>query len=271
MSMKMVFPCALGLALLGVCPIWGQDGPGSSMGDPTHVPAPARDETTRTAGADRLPASLSSWITYTHPDCCGPIGADGPIRGELYLRTGPSFPVEGRVLGHLLDVGWEVAGGGRSLFFNAEMDAAWTVDLGVSNINNQGQHSETTIPISQAGQAPRQVTLRNLNRTYANGWFGREWYPQAPANHCDFNWRVGIDLGGGLGSDRAEFVEISHRTHVCGFAGVALHSDVEIPCGCCTFLGGLRLEWDYNWTNVLQVNNGQVEDLNLLITAGVRF
>jgi hypothetical protein len=200
------------------------------------------------------------------------MGADGPIRGELYLRTGPSIPVEGKVLGHLLDVGWDVAGGGRSLFFNAEMSAAWTVDLGLSNINNQGQHSETKIPILLAGQTtPTQVTLRNLNRTYANVWFGREWYPRAPANHGDFNWRVGIDIGGGLGSDRAEFLEISHRTEVCAFGGVALHTDFEIPCGCCTFLAGFRAEWDFNSTNVLQVNNGQVEDLNFLITAGVRF
>ena len=38
--------------------------------------------------------------------------------------------ISGGVFGHELGVGWEIEGGGRTLFFNPACDAAWTVSLG---------------------------------------------------------------------------------------------------------------------------------------------
>ncbi len=53
---------------------------------------------------------------------------------------------------------------------------------------------------------------------------------------------------------------------------VGLSSDVEIPCGCCTFLAGMRGEWGYNWADILQhQNSSDLQDVNILFTAGVRF
>src|SRR5262249_36341350 len=134
MSLKMILPCALGLALYGMVPVQAQDTQAAQAGDPTHVPAPVSEEVPGHPFPDHAPASLSKWITYEHCDCCGPIGGNGPIRADLYIRNGPSVPVEGPLLGQVLRTGWDVAGGGRSLFFNPQCTAAWTVDLGVSNL-----------------------------------------------------------------------------------------------------------------------------------------
>ena len=57
-------------------------------------------------------------------------------------------------------------------------------------------------------------------------------------------------------------------------AGVflAVHSDLEIPCGCCIFQAGLRSEYGYTWADILQrQNNSDVQDINLLFNLGLRF
>jgi hypothetical protein len=57
-----------------------------------------------------------------------------------------------------------------------------------------------------------------------------------------------------------------------GGAYVAVHSDLEYPCGCCIFQLGFRVEWDYTWTDILQSQNkGDLQDLNFLVNLGVRF
>jgi hypothetical protein len=286
MSTKIVFSLALGLALLGVYPIRAQYVPTPSLGDPTHVPPPASADSTLAPAAEQPPAGLSSWIMYTHPDCCGPVGNNGPVKGELYWRTGPSVPVEGKLLSHILDVGWDVAGGGRSLFFNPQMTAAWTIDLGLNNIRYQGQRSDIQFPLDVLlpgvnGLQHITTSLRNFNMTFADLWLGREWYPGAPANTCWCNSRIGFDIGGGYGTMKAEFGEIHegpnvggmrHRTGIGALFGSDLHGDLEFPHGCCTYLLGFRTEWEYNWTNhVLQANNGRFEVVNFLLTGGVRF
>jgi hypothetical protein len=278
MSTKILCGCAIGLLLFG-SPIYAQYEGGQIRTDPTHVPTPAAPEGTSPTAGEHAPYALSNYITYANPDCCGPIGGDGPIREELYGRTGPTMPVEGKLLGHILETGWEVAAGGRSLFYNPSMTAAWALDISVSNSHFQGQHSDIKLPLdvlvpNQFG-TPTLVhidaTLRNLNLTYASVWGGKEWYGSIPANHCTMTWRAGLDIGGALGSGRAEFEEIRHRASVVTFAGAAVHTDLEMPCGCCTYLCGFRTEWNYNWVNMLQSNNGQFETVNFLFTAGVRF
>ena len=46
--------------------------------------------------------------------CCGPIGGDGPVGQEVYVRTGPSIPFGKGVLAEALNAGWNVTLGGRS-------------------------------------------------------------------------------------------------------------------------------------------------------------
>ena len=86
------------------------------------------------------------------------------------------------------------------------------------------------------------------------------------------NGGVGLNAGGRLGSARTEFNEFNHRQDVIGGMFCTLSMDMEIPCGCCTFWTGMRTEWGYTWSDVLQRrNDSDMQDVNILFTAGVRF
>ena len=114
------------------------------------------------------PAGLSDWMLGPRPcGCCGPIGADGPIEAEAYVRTGVSFPIGGAIFSKTLDNGWDIEGGVRSLFLNKAEDAAWVVELGGTNIFNSGTNNglvvnlnnvpvSTPSPGSSAGRRPRR-------------------------------------------------------------------------------------------------------------------
>ena len=63
-----------------------------------------------------------------------------------------------------------------------------------------------------------------------------------------------------------------YRTDVIGAVYAAIHSDVDIPCGCCTFYGGIRAEFDHTWSDVLQIQNkSDLGGINLLFSVGVRY
>jgi hypothetical protein len=237
------------------------------------------------------PPRLSDYILGTRPDCCGPLGGDGVISTELYVRWGPSFVMPGGFFGHTLETGWEVQGGGRALFFNTEADAAWTADFSISNVTNHGQHSDMSVLLhiletdpntNNPIHVPVRVTIRDLNRTFVNVGLGREWYLWGSAATCPTcgrmdgaagaNWRVGFDAGGRYGTAKLELHEIKHRTEVIEGAFVAIHSDVEIPCGGWIAVIGGRLEWDHTWMHtLLQDTPENLQNLNLLMTLGIRY
>jgi len=288
MSTNMVFPCTLVLAVLVVCALPAQDyratpgelGPPPGMRlEPMQVPAPvAQEAMPPLQGAG---PGLCRWITYQRPECCGNVGDNGPIGAELYVLTGLEIPAQGKIFGQVLETGWVVQGGGRSLFFNPAMDRDWNIDLSISNVFNRGQHSDITVPLSLPIQpvtvgnvtfATRNVSIRQLNRTYANAALGREWYFNRPPDAWVHTWRIGLSAGGRLGTEKLELNEVTHRHDIIGGVFVTFNTDVEIPCGCCTFLAGMRAEWGYNWSDILQrQNDSDLQDVNILFTAGVRF
>jgi hypothetical protein len=244
---------------------------------------------------------MSSWIIHNQTDCCSPFGGSGPINTELYVSTGPSLPVAGGFLHKTLETGWDIQGGGRTLFFNPAVDAAWTADLSIMNIFNHASPNHTFLatgdvsnpPVGQPAGPGVQVEghVRELNRTFVTAALGRELYLNAPANAAGWKWRAGLDIGGRLGTGRADFVPepnqgfigprggLDHKTDTLYGLEIAIHSDIEIPWGCCTFTYGFRAEWDYTWMDILHPNNvqlvhplnSQLQDLNLLMTFGVRF
>jgi hypothetical protein len=173
-------------------------------------------------------------------------------------------------------------GGGRTLFFNPAMDRDWNIDLSVSNVLNHGQRSDISVPLSLGqlsatgtltGFATRNVTIRELNRTYVNAAFGRDWYFRGGQDSWIQCWRIGLAAGGRLGSEKLELNEVTHRHDVIGGMFAVLSSDIDIPCGCCcTFFAGIRAEWGYNWSDILQhQNDSDLQDVNILFTLGVRF
>jgi hypothetical protein len=229
---------------------------------------------------------LSDWITYCQKGCRFPLGGDGSIQYELYVQPGIVMPIGGSFFGHTLQDGWEIQGGGRTLFFNPQGDAAWTADVSLSNMHNNGQRADLSATLlntiqqiptgfgSTIGvQVPSiDVTTRSLNRTFFNLGFGREYYFWGAPQADNWTLRAGFDAGGRYGSAKLEMHEIQHRTDSIAGIFVSLHSDLEIPYGCITLIAGMRLEWDYTWTDILQSqNNGDVQDINLLFNAGFRF
>ena len=276
MSAKASFPLAILLTAVGLWTARAQlpdERGSSSSAEMLPVPAdamPAPSPREVLPAPSLLASPMSGWIVHNQANCCSPFGGDGPINTELYIDTGPSIPVGGGILHHIMETGWDVRGGGRSLFFNPAVDAAWTIDLNLSYIYNHARPNPKVPSVNSTGSTI-QATLKDLNRTFVNGAFGREWYLNAPANAAGWKWRAGFDLGGGIGSGLVDFVELRHKTDTIYDVVIGLHSDLEVPCGCCTFTYGFRAEWDYTWTDLIQRNNGQLQDVNLLATFGVRF
>ena len=88
----------------------------------------------------------------------------------------------------------------------------------------------------------------------------------------DINWRWGVDVGGRYGTGKVNFHEINHLTGVLWGAFGSVHSDIEIPCRCCILQAGLRLEYSYTLSDILQEqNSGDIQQVNLLFTLGSRF
>jgi hypothetical protein len=291
MSMALAFlalPLGMARAQVSEGPSKGEQvvpPPLPSYGTGAPVPFPLPDNGPVETVPDGTQRCLSDWITYRRGGCCtGPIGGDPPLVSELYIRTGLSFPFGGQTFSHVSDVGWSIQGGGRMLFFDMAMERAWTVDVGISSHYNRADDFDTRIPLNiivpnefgiptrvqfGAGGIPG-VTIHSFHRTFVNAALGREVYLRGSALDPGGKLRVGWDAGGGWGSGSAEFHQIRHRVDVIGRAFVAVHSDLEIPCGCCTFQAGLRSEYSYTFSDILQAQS-DLQEINLLFNFGVRY
>jgi hypothetical protein len=234
-------------------------------------------------------SGLSDWILYRRDCCEGSHGKLTPFYTELYFGSGPSFPIRGTsVFSNELETGWTLMGGARGLLFNEEMTRAWVFDLHIINIHQYAGAHNTAFPLtvtpngisitsgvtpSAGGGFEPNFRLEDVNRTMVGLGFGREWYLWKPADFDGCMWRIGVDGGGRYGSERLNVVNgarSAHTTDVINGAYVAARSDLEMPCGNVMFQAGLRLEWAYTFTDILQ-RPSDVQDLTLLVTVGVRY
>lgn len=295
MSMKKVFLGTLVLVLLGRS-VGRAQSPSGLYGGPAAPDTSAAPGTPEEPANGGQPAStvvpsaaLSQFLLGTHTDCCGPVTNGNPLKTELYIRSGFSTIFGSGALAHDLGSGWLIQGGGRSLLFNELGDAAWTLDLGLTNIRNEGRSNPTPVsllnvnlpdPATQGRVTlPQvQVTPHGLNRTFVNLGAGREWYLFGGAAGTRDTphpgmWRIGLDGGGRWGTEKLDLREIKHQTDTIGGVYAALHTDVDIPCGgCCVFQVGFRAEWEYTWSDVLQLQNkSDLIGLNYVFNVGVRY
>jgi hypothetical protein len=226
---------------------------------------------------------LSDWIVGRRACCEGPPGIITPMFTEVYMNVGASFPVGGMTLSRELKTGWSVTGGTRALFFNEAETSAWAVDLHIINTNESAGKQNTQFPVLffQNGVPSNQVLFRgntgltkfsiqNANRTLAGLGVGKEWYIWKPATSDDCKWRFGVDFGGRWGSQRVNFNEFDHLVGPVEAVYADVHSEMEIPWGRWMFHAGVRIEWAYDWSNVLQ-RVSDAQDISLMITMGVRF
>jgi hypothetical protein len=268
MSARKVFFAALLGLCWSCCTVQAQ-----GVNAPTPMPAPLPKEGAAAApkatSTDEGGTGLSSWITYDRNNCCLGKGSSTPVLTEVIFRIGPSFPVGGEFFSRNLDTGWMIEGGARAMFFNHAWTAAWAVELGVSNTYNPS-HSTNTIFLDH--NINQFVSVRALDRTFANLGLGREWYllgSQATSSDCHL--RFGADFGGRYGAATVKFNEIRHRTQVIEGIFAAIHTDLEIPWGRCTYLAGVRGEYGFTWSNIFAPGQGDMQDLTLLFNLGVRY
>lgn len=231
-------------------------GPDSA---PTHIYA-----------SDSGHGGLSDWITYRHRSCWSN-DWDPHVVTELYLRSGVDFPFPGDVLGRILSPGWSITGGGKAIFFDKSYTRAWFADISLGNTFNESNNAAPFNPITLVpGQVGR---VRDYNRTCVGLGLGREWYLMGDGSHCNGpSWRVSFDGGGRWGSASVAFDSLKHTSDVIGAVYFGLETDYEWPMQCapCTFVFGLRAEWDYTWSDILE-QRSDVQDLSILFHFGVRF
>lgn len=283
---------SLGLVGLLIDQGWAQD-PSAGYGTPTPSSIDSLiDSDNQSSSATPTRATLSEWILYPRDaGCCGPTGncKSGPILLETYFRTGPEFTVGGGVFNNVLETGWNVGGGGRSLFFNPEATKAWVIDLGVSNTHYNSNNRNPAVSLfnlpylDRSGQfgigVNKSITIPavdvgiiSLNTTFVNLSGGKEYYLRGDAFNKDNSWRIGGDIGGRYGSGKTEFVGFPNLKDTIGAVFLSIHSDLQIPFGKVNLISGIRLEWDYIWNGVLQSqNNSDLSNISLLYNAGIQF
>ncbi len=228
------------------------------------------------------------------PNCCGPVGGDGAIGYEVYARTGPTLIVGGgSELSGATRFGWQVAGAGRSLFFNPSHDAAWAVEFGLRYAYNGADQSRvfdvfTTPPRRDNGnntttRLPDQLQpfrLRGLTRTDFTYAVGRDWFFNGPGLvglEQGWNSRFGVDVGGRWGNIRADLIPTQdvnnyyRKNSVSTSFVLGAHYGVEIPMGAYIVFTGARVEWAHVNSNVVPPQDGAIQDVGILLTLGVRF
>ena len=228
--------------------------------------------------------------------CCGPVGANGPVTYDLYIRTGPSFIIGGgNVFSGALESGWNVTGGGRSLFFNQAGDSAWYLDLGLGYTYTSGGDrvinvfspretiSDPNDPNFGELAGPDEIhpfRVRSLHRTTFNYALGRFWWLNGPGYlpaAADWNSRVGFDVGGRWGTNHVDLIPVAEPDNYLRRHGVShgiyvgANWDWERTMGAWVLFGGLRAEWGHNWMNLAPPQDGNIQDINALLTLGVRF
>ena len=262
---------------------------------------PTQTLTTAPGLAGLPPGSVASpWAggTPAGANCCGPVGANGPVTYEAYVRTGPNLIVGGSPeISGAARFGWQVNGGGRTLFMNPTRDAAFVVDLGIMYAYDGMTDSRVfdvfarTPATTTTGANGQQVTtpqpdqlqpfrIRSLTRTGLTYAFGRDWWlggPATAATESGFNSRVGIDLGGRWNTIRADLLPVGapgsyfRRSGVGHGIAVGAHYTAEVPMGAWILFGGARVEFAHTWSNVIPPQDGNVQDVSLLLSMGVRF
>jgi hypothetical protein len=247
--------------------------------DPTLPKPPGPDSPIGKTGlpADLTgPALLSSWIYRPQPalSCCKPVGGDGPIGHEFNVWIGPSFLLSGGIFNGRLEPATQVGFEGRSLWFTPEGDQALTFMASVAYQYANGQGDQGVFP--RQGQG---VTVRGLHRSWVTLGLGRDWFSANafPAGMPNTLLRYGFDGGGRLGSGHVDLNIPSiiggydREQSLIGGWYLAAHAMLEIPWGNWFWHAGVRLEYGWQYTNLVPRYRDDLQDLNLLFTTGFRF
>lgn len=297
MSVKRIWTMTVGTLLLSVAATQAQMPTAVPFADrpmmpvPPYLDRPTQPNTvlppdTTSPLTAPLPADCSTlppteaWLGGHQANCCGPAGDHGPIGTEVYARTGPSFLLTDSPFAKGLNNGWEVSGGGRTLFFDPGATAAWTIGLGIDYIYNRGELNATFLLRPTFFPASENYIIRNLDRTGVSLNLGREWYTNLPPlfdSMPEANLRYGFDFGGIWGTTHVDLVPFGQpnnyeRIHtVFGSALFGMFADVEVPVGAWAWTFGVRLEYRYDTFQFLPTWGNDLQMLNFTLYTGVKY
>jgi hypothetical protein len=210
---------------------------------------------------------------FASNDCCGPIGGNGPIGEEVYVRGGINSPTGTGLLAHNIQEGWTAQIGVRSQFFDPAGDAAWVIDAHVMYTRNEGRQ----LDIVTFRTDP--VAVETLHRTAVGAGLGRDWFLSRPGfvlDTWDANFRFGFDAGGRWGAGHVDFSTPfeagGYRRHydVFGQAYVGVMATVEVPVGGYLLIFGGRVEGARTYSDLLQVGS-DFYDVTTTLMFGVRY
>ncbi|MFM8274525.1 MAG: hypothetical protein ACKODX_19650 [Gemmata sp.] len=248
------------------------------------------------AAAQGLPPGSYPSPYYTDgPGCCGPLGRDGRVSYELYSFAGVNFTLGNGLPDYLKTIGWSVGGGVRSLFFSQSHTAAWTVDFGGSYTYNRGLNIDEPVnlflrtpPVQSQLNGGFQVlpdrfvlsAIRGVHRSSFNFAFGRDVWLMGDGSTGSMqgtNCRIGAWIGGKYGTSHVDVVPLdetngySRRQNVFrGLFGGA-HATVDVPMGAWVWTNGARFEYGYDWTNLVPPLQGNITNITLSFSTGIRY
>ncbi|MCS7269543.1 MAG: hypothetical protein NZ703_00525 [Gemmataceae bacterium] len=271
-------------------PVGNWSNAGASLGQVSTTPLPPAVDSPPALP----PGSYPSPLYADSLGCCGPTGRHGSVGYELYYYTGPNLVYGSGDFTNRLNTGWVVGGGGRTLLFNSTYDAAWVLDLGLSYTYNRGDLSNPIfLDIRQpargdpfSGRAIPQPDLytlsaiKALHRTNFNFALGRDWWLWGPgANGAQEGWnlRIGGQVGGRWGTAHVDVIPLNQvngyarRQKVTHGLYLAGYGTMDIPFGGYVLFTGLRVEWGYDWTNIVPPLNGDLQNVNIMLFGGIRF
>jgi len=235
----------------------------------------------------------SRWISSGPCLCDG--GESPPIAAEVYFRTGISTPFASSfnhhdLLGRDMRAGFLYQLGIRTLFFDVPATRAWAIDVSLSHVDN-GQDPDVGYPLAvidftgntdpTTGQPEVKriqfgtpieppIHIRDTHRTYLNLGFGRDTYWNASAEDSGRRFRVGWDVGARYGALSQEYDRIKHRTDVIGGLYAGAHADFEWSTSWGAWHAGVRCEYSYTWSDILQ-RASDIQEINTLLTVGIRY
>ncbi len=229
------------------------------------------------------------------PGCCGPLGGDGRVTYEAYSYAGLNFTYGNGLPDRLNAVGWMVGGGLRTLLFDPTHTAAWTIDFGGSYGYNRGQGDQAptglflrTPPVQNQINGGFQVVpdrfvvsgIRGIHRSSFNFAFGRDVWLMGDGTTGGMqgtNWRVGGWVGGRYGTSHVDINPLnevngySRRQNVFHGIYAGVHTTFDVPMGAWVWTNGIRAEYGHDWTNLVPPIQGNLHNINVHLTTGIRF
>lgn len=217
---------------------------------------------------------------------------------EAYVRVGSATVIGDKTMDNHIDAGVAVEGGFRSYGYNAGRSAAWTCDIGLDYVFNNGTSSDVVLvkggltSVNRFGQTVNLPTisryaLDQLHRTAVRATVGREWY-FGTENPEGIQYNVGFDTGGRLGWATAKLRAVSRDIQgfqqgldqlpefLDGHSGdnikgllFGVNAGILIPHNGYEWTIGVRGEYGRDWFHILE--DDSVESIRYMGFIGVRF